>query len=145
VLPPILALAPAELGLDNERAAVNSVDHRVATETGLADRSLKGKTNDINEPGEGKVAPGAGVPNRRALAGKVIILGEHIKVGNLLDLAGVGVLGDRADIQDAKTGLVVGLVGETLVDELVVVDRAGGRFVVSCVLWGFQAGDIPHI
>jgi hypothetical protein len=91
------------------------------------------------------VAPSARVPDRRALARKVIVLRENIKVGNLLNLAGIRELGDRADIQDAKTGLVVGLVGETLVDELVVVDRAGGRFVVSCVLRGFQAGDIPDV
>jgi hypothetical protein len=30
VLPPVLALAPAELGLDNERTAVNRINYRVA-------------------------------------------------------------------------------------------------------------------
>lgn len=74
-----------------------------------------------------------------------IILRENVKVGNLLNLAAVRELGDRADVQDAQTGLVVGLVGEALVDELIVVDGAGGRFVVSCVLGGFQVGDVPQI
>jgi hypothetical protein len=30
VLPPVLSLAPAELGLDNKRTAVNGINHRVA-------------------------------------------------------------------------------------------------------------------
>ena len=30
-------------------------------------------------------------------------------------------------------------------DELVVIDGSGVRFVVSCVLGGFQVGDIPQI
>ena len=114
------------------------------------------------------MAPSAGVPERLALTGpieisvsaannvisfmptaqgylQIVVIRENVKVGNLLDLATIGELGDRADIEDAKTSLVVGLIGETLMDELVVVDRASRRFVVTSVLGGFQAGDIPNI
>jgi len=149
VLPPVLALAPTELRLDNEGTAVNCVYYC--------------------EPGIKRVmAPSAGVPERLALTGpieisvsaannvisfmptaqgylQIVVIRENVKVGNLLDLATIGELGDRADIEDAKTSLVVGLIGETLMDELVVVDRASRRFVVTSVLGGFQAGDIPNI
>ena len=126
VLAPVLALAPAELGLDNEGTTVNSVDDSV---TGV----------------EGEVAPGARVPDSRATTGKLIILREDIEVGNLLDLAAVGVLGNGADIEDTETGLVVGLVGETLVDELVVVDGAGSGLVVTSVLGLLKVGDVPDV
>ena len=69
------------------------------------------------------MAPGTRVPNSRATARKLIILRVDVEESNLLNLAAVGVLGDGADVKDTETGLVVGLVGETLVDELVVVER----------------------
>jgi len=126
VLAPVLALAPAELGLDNEGTTVNGVNDGVA---GV----------------EGEVAPGTRVPDSRATTGKLIVLREDIEVGNLLDLAAVGVLGNGADIEDTETGLVVGLVGETLVDELVVVDGAGGGLVVTGVLGLLKVGDVPDV
>jgi hypothetical protein len=126
VLAPVLALAPAELGLDNEGTTINGVDHSVS---GV----------------EGEVAPGARVPNSRATARKLIILREDIEVSDFLDLATVGVLGNRADVEDTETGLVVGLVGETLVDELVVVDGAGSGLVVTSVLGLLKVGDVPDV
>lgn len=126
VLAPVLALAPAELGLDNEGTTVDGVDNSVARV-------------------ESEVAPGARVPDSRATTGKLIVLREDIKVGDLLDLAAVGVLGDGADVKDAETGLVVGLVGETLVDELVVVDGAGGGLIVTGVLGLLEVGDVPDV
>lgn len=126
VLAPVLALAPAELRLDNERTTVDGVDHSVAG-------------------AESEVAPSARVPNSRATTGKLIVLRVDVEESNLLDLAAVGVLGDGADIKDTETSLVVGLVGETFVDELVVVDGAGGRLVVAGVLGLLQAGDVPDV
>ena len=51
ILAPVLALAPAELGLDNEGTTVNGVNNSVA---GV----------------EGEVAPGTRVPDSRATAGR---------------------------------------------------------------------------
>jgi hypothetical protein len=126
VLAPVLTLAPTELGLDNEGATVNSVNNSV---TGV----------------EGEVAPGTRVPDGRAATGKLIVLRENIEVCNLLDLAAVRVLGDGADVKDTETGLVVGLVGETFVDELVVVDGAGSGLVVTSVLGLLKVGDVPDV
>ena len=111
-LPKVLALALAPRGLDNKRAAVNRVDDRVSA-------------------GEREVAPRARVPDRIAAAGLHVVAGEDVKVRNLLDLATVGEARDAADVEDAQAGLVVGLEGEAVVHELVMVDHAGRGFVVA--------------
>lgn len=123
---PVLALAPAELGLDDEGTTIDRVNHSVART-------------------KGEVAPGTRVPDSRATTGKLIILREDVEVSDLLDLAAIGELGNGADVKDTETGLVVGLVGKTLVDELVVVDGAGGGLVVTGVLGLLKVGDIPDV
>lgn len=126
VLAPVLALAPAELRLDNKRTTVNGVDDSVTRV-------------------KSEVTPGTRVPDSRTLARKLIVLRVDIEVRDLLDLAAVRVLGNGADVEDSETSLVVGLVGEALVDELVVVDGAGGRLVVAGVLGLLEAGDVPDV
>lgn len=49
-----------------------------------------------------------------------VILGIDIKEADLLNLRTVRVLADAGDIDDAETGGVVGLVGETIDDVLAV-------------------------
>jgi hypothetical protein len=126
VLAPVLALTPSKLRLNNKRTAVNGVNNSVTR-------------------AEGEMRPSAGVPNSLATTGKVVVLRVDIEVCDLLDLAAVGVLGDGADIKDTETSLVVGLVGKTLVDELVVVDGADGGLVVAGVLGLLQVGDVPDV
>ena len=106
VLAKVLALATAECRLDNKRTAINGVDH---SETAW----------------EGVVRPCTCVPECLTTAGNSIIAGEDIEVSDLLNAASIRVAGNGADVEDAQTGLVVGLVCETIVDELVVVDSAG--------------------
>jgi hypothetical protein len=122
----VLALALTPLGLDNKRTAINGVDDGVST-------------------GEGEVRPCTSVPESVTATGLRIITGVDVEVGNFLDLGAVGELGDGADVEDAETGLVVGLEGKTVVDELVVVDHAGGGLVVAGDLGGFEVLDVPDV
>jgi hypothetical protein len=126
VLAPVFTLTPTELGLDNERTTVNGVDDSVAR--------IKSE-----------VRPGARVPDSRATTRKIVVLRVDVEESNLLDLAAVGVLGNGAYVENTETSLVVGLVGETLVDELIVVDGAGGGLVVARVLGMLQVGDVPDV
>lgn len=126
VLPKVLALAAPKLRLDNKRTTIDRVDDR--------------------EPaGESVVGPGTRIPEGLTASGKRVVAGEDVEVGDLLDAAAVGVARDGADVEDAQTGLVVGLVGEAVVDELIVVDGAGGGLVVAGVLGGFEVGDVPDV
>jgi hypothetical protein len=122
----VLALALTPLGLDNKRTTINGVDDGVAT-------------------GEGEVRPGSSVPESITATGLCVVTGVDVKVSNLLDLGTVGEFGDGADVEDAETGLVVGLEGKTVVDELVVVDHAGGGLVVAGDLGGFEVLDVPNV
>lgn len=122
----VLALALTPLRLNNKRTAVNGVDDRVST-------------------GEGEVRPGTRVPERITATRLGIVTGVDVKVGDFLDLGAVGELGDGRDVEDAETGLVVGLEGEAVVDELVVVDHAGGGLVVAGDLGGFEVLDVPDV
>ena len=123
----VLPLAPSPLRLNDKRAAVNRVDDRVPAAR------------------ESPMRPGARIPERIAATGLRVIAREDVKVGDFLDLGAIGVAGDGADVEDAETGLVVGLVGKTVPDELVVVNHAGGGLVVAGDLRGFEVLDVPDI
>jgi hypothetical protein len=105
VLAKVLALATAECRLDNKRTAIDGVDH---SETAW----------------EGVVRPGACIPKRLTATRNSIITREDIEVSDLLNAAAIRVTRNGADVEDTQTGLVVGLVRKTVVDELVVVDSA---------------------
>jgi hypothetical protein len=126
MLAKVLSLALAPLGLDNKRTAINRVDNSVSA-------------------GECEMAPCTRIPERITTTGLHVVAREDVEVGNLLDLAAVGEARDAADVEDAQTGLVVGLEGEAVVHELVVVDHAGSGFVVAGDLGGFEVLDIPDI
>ena len=126
VLAKVLALATAECRLDNKRTAINGVDH---SETAW----------------KGVVRPSTCVPECLTTAGNSIIAGEDIEVSDLLNAASIRVAGNGADVEDAQTGLVVGLVCETIVDELVVVDSASSRLVEAAVLGSLEVGDVPDV
>jgi hypothetical protein len=126
VLAPVLALTPAKLRLNNKGTAINGVDNSVTR-------------------AESEVRPSARVPNSRATTRKSVVLRVDVEESDLLDLAAIGGLRDGADVKDTETGLVVRLVGEALVDELIVVNRSGGAFVETAVLGVLKAGDIPDV
>lgn len=63
VLAKVLALATAELGLDNKRTTVNGIDDRVPT-------------------GEGVVRPCTSIPDCLTAARNRIVTGEDVKVGD---------------------------------------------------------------
>jgi hypothetical protein len=126
VLAPVLALTPSKLRLHNKRTTVNGVDNSVTR-------------------AESEMRPSARVPNSLSATRKVVVLREDIEESDLFDLAAVGVLGNGAHIKDTETGLVVGLVGETFVDVLVVVNRSNRALVIARVLGLLQVGDVPDV
>ena len=85
------------------------------------------------------------VPECLTTAGNSIIAREDIEVSDLLNAASIRVAGNGADVEDTQTGLVVGLVRKTIVDELVVVDGAGGGLIVTGVLGLLEVGDVPDV
>jgi hypothetical protein len=93
----------------------------------------------------GEVRIDAPATDKLDLAANLIILGVDIEKADFLEACTGGVLGDRADIDDAKTAAIVGLVGETIDDVLVVVDRADGRLVGTGVLGGGEALDVKDV
>lgn len=59
--------------------------------------------------------PSSKRPIGHSTAGLAVVVGICVKVGDFADAVSCGVRGDGADVEDAKAGLVVGLVGETVV------------------------------
>lgn len=59
--------------------------------------------------------PSSKRPIGHSTAGLAVVVGISVKVGDFADAVSCGVRGDGADVEDAKAGLVVGLVGETVV------------------------------
>lgn len=88
--------------------------------------------------------PGAVEINKTA-AGKVVVLGVDVEVGNFADRVAGGVGGDRGDIIDADTSGIVGLVGEAVNDVLVVVNSSHRGLVKTSVLGSFEGGDVPNV
>lgn len=130
VLVPVLAATPPlalDIGLlDNKDTTVNGVDDNVTRFKGVG-------------------RPGTSVPESVTAAGLDIIRRVDIEVGNLLDLGAVRELGDAGDVKDTETSLVVGLVVKTVVDVLVVVDRAGGSLVVAGDDGLLKVLDVPNV
>ena len=130
VLTPVLALTPLHTLnislLNNKDTTVNSVDNNVTRLKGVG-------------------RPGTSVPESVTTAGLDIIRRVDVKVGNLLDLGAVGELGNAGDVEDAETGLVVGLVVKTVVYVLVVVDGAGGGLVVAGDDGLLEVLDVPDV
>lgn len=113
--------------------------------------------------------PSSKRPIGHSTAGLAVVVGISVKVGDFADAVSCGVRGDGADVEDAKAGLVVGLVGETVVlfvcfwlvvvvvahvmfirvvttyDKLVVVDGSYSRFVVSGVDGILEVGDVEDV
>ena len=116
VLTPILALTPLRTLdislLDNKDTTVNGVDDNKSR--------LKGVRG-----------PSTSIPQRITTAGLNIIRRVDVKVRNFLDLGAVRVTGNGGHVEDTETGLVVGLVVETVVNVLVVVNGTGSRLVVT--------------
>lgn len=94
---------------------------------------------------EGIVGPGTRIPDSPSTTDLVIIFREDIKVSNLLDPLARGNKGDAGDIEDTETGLVVGLVSETVVDILVVVDGAHAGLVVAGLHGLLEVLDVPDV
>lgn len=67
----------------------------------------------------------------------IVIFRVNVKERDFLHLGTVFFVRDGGDVEDAETGAVVGLVGEAVVDVLVVVDGADAGFVETCVDWLF--------
>jgi hypothetical protein len=122
----VLALPTTPSGLDNKRATINRVNNRVSA-------------------GEGVMRPSARIPQRITTTRLNIIRRVHIKVCDLLDARAIRVARDRANVQNAETSLVVGLVRETINDKLVVVDGARGGLVVAGHLGGLEVLDVPDV
>lgn len=59
--------------------------------------------------------PSSKRPIGHSTAGLAVVVGICVKVGDFADAVSCGVRGDGADVEDAEAGLVVGLVGETVV------------------------------
>lgn len=113
--------------------------------------------------------PSSKRPIGHSTAGLAVVVGISVKVGDFADAVSCGVRGDGADVEDAKAGLVVGLVGETVVlfvcfwlvvvvvahvmfirvvttyDKLVVVDGSYSRLVVSGVDGILEVGDVEDV
>lgn len=75
----------------------------------------------------------------------VVVLGEDVEKGHLLDAGSSGVLGNGRDVEDAEAGAVVALVGEAAADELVVVDAARVAAVDARQLGGLEGADVPEV
>lgn len=121
-----ISLALEDVHLDNECTTINGVNNNKPT-------------------GESIVAPGTEVPNSVAATRLVVIPGVHIKVRNLLDALARRLPRDGADIENAKTSLIVRLVSKSVVDELVVIDRADARLVVSGVGRLLEVRDVENV
>lgn len=76
---------------------------------------------------------------------RLTILRVAIKEANLLDGITAGVTGNAGDIDDTKSRAVVGLVGETIDDVLVVVDGAGRALEETSVDGSFEIGDVEDV
>lgn len=125
--PPLSVAAALELAhLDNEGAAVNGVD-------------------DDPSARERVVAPSSVVPDGGAATLLVVIRRVHVEVSNLLDVLARWLLGDGGHVVDAEAGLVVGLVCETRVHKLVVVDGLDCSLVVAGVDGLLQVGDVEDV
>lgn len=59
--------------------------------------------------------PSSKRPIGHSTARLAVVVGISVKVGDFADAVSCGVRGDGADVEDAEAGLVVGLVGETVV------------------------------
>lgn len=68
-----------------------------------------------------------------------------IEKTDLLNRATSGVLGNAGDVDNAETGAVVSLVGETVDDVLVVVDGAGRALEVAGVDGLLEVGDVEDV
>jgi hypothetical protein len=112
--------------LDNKDTTVNRVDNN------------KARLESVRRPC-------TSVPQGITAAGLDIIRRVDVKVRNLLDLGAVGEARDGGDVEDAETGLIVGLVVKAVVDVLVVVDGAGRRLVVTGNNGLLEVLDVPDI
>lgn len=112
--------------LDHKRTAINRVD-------------------DDPSAGERVVTPSSKGPVRDSTAWLVIIFGVDVEEGNLFDALAGGVTTNGRDVEDTETGLIVGLVGETVVDELVVVDGTGLGFVEAGVDGFLEVADVENV
>lgn len=112
--------------LDNERPAIDGVDDNPPTL-------------------ERVVAPSSRIPEGLTAARQSVVAGENVKVRNLRDAGAGGVRGDARHVEHAEPGLVIGLVREAVVDELVVVDGAGGRLVVAGVYGRLEVRDVEDV
>jgi hypothetical protein len=112
--------------LDNESTTIDRVDHDPAAL-------------------EGVVAPSAATPVSDTTALIVVILGVHIEESNFLDFAAIRLARNRAHVQDSQASLVVALVRKSIVDELVVVDRANRALIEPRVHWLLEIRDVKDI
>jgi hypothetical protein len=130
VLAPVLALTPLRTLnislLDNKDTTVNGVDDN------------KARLESVRRPG-------TSIPERITATGLDIIRRVDVKVSDLLDLGAVGELWNGGDVEETETGLVVGLVGQTVVDVLVVVNGAGCGLVVTGHGGLFEVLDVPDV
>lgn len=106
--------------------------------------ALDGVDEDVAGLEEGVVAPGADELEGAAV-GLVVVLGVDVEEAELLDEAAGGVLGEGADVDDAQAGAVVGLVGDAVDDELVVVDAVGLGLVHARLLGVLEVADVPEV
>lgn len=88
--------------------------------------------------------PGTSEGNVTA-AGLVIVIGEHIEEGDLLDALAGGVARHGGHVENAKTGAVVGLEGQAVVHVLVVVDGPHRGLEQSGLLWCTEVADVPDV
>ena len=74
-----------------------------------------------------------------------IILRMHVEKPHLLKPFARGIGLDAPDIHNAEPAVVVALVGETVLDVLVVVDGFDGRLVDARVAWGGEGRDVEDV
>ena len=74
-----------------------------------------------------------------------IVLGMTIEETNFLEPGTVRMTCSRADVHDAKTAAIVGLVGESVNDVLVVVDGLDRGLVKAGIHGLLQRGDVKDV
>jgi hypothetical protein len=84
-------------------------------------------------------------PDKLHLTANRIILGVDVERADFPEARCRWVLKDRADIDNTQTATVVGLVRETRDNILVVVDRADGGLIGTCVLGRREILDVEDV
>jgi hypothetical protein len=106
--------------------------------------TLDGVDDNVATGQEGVVAPGANKVSDTS-AGSAVVLGIDVEVANLTDRATSGVLGKRANVENTKASTIVALVGETVVDELIVVNTDNTGLEVAGLAGSAKVADVPEI